>query len=124
MEHNMVGWFEIPVTDMEKAKKFYEEVLDIYSQVQDFHVTEMGGFPFLETKPGAAGFLIKNEAYQASEEKGALIYSSSTDISTQLKKVLKAGRKVLQAKTLIAEDTGFMGLFVDSERNRIALHAR
>ncbi len=118
----MVGWFEIPVTDMEKAKKFYEEVLDIYSQVQDFHITEMGWFPFSETKPWAAGFLIKNEAYQASEEKGVLIHFSSADISTQSKKVLKAGRKVLQAKTLIAEDAGFMGLFVDSERNRIALN--
>ena len=124
MEHNMVGWFEIPVSDMERAKKFYDDVFDIDIQVQDFHGTEMGWFPFSETKPGTAGSLIKNEAYQPSEEKGVLIYFSSPDISTQLKKVLDAGGKVLQAKTLIAEDAGFMGLFVDSEGNRIALHAR
>lgn len=29
MEHNMVGWFEIPVTDMDRARKFYESVFDI-----------------------------------------------------------------------------------------------
>ncbi|HSI77707.1 MAG TPA: VOC family protein [Lunatimonas sp.] len=124
MEQNMVGWFEIPVINMDRAKKFYEEVFGIEIQVQDFHGTEMGWFPFSETKPGAAGSLIKNEAYSPSEEKGVLIYFSSTDISTQLKKVLEEGGKVLQAKTLISEDVGFMGLFVDSEGNRIALHSR
>jgi predicted enzyme related to lactoylglutathione lyase len=124
MEHNMVGWFEIPVTDMDRAKKFYEEVFDIDIQVQDFHGTEMGWFPFSESKPGTAGSLIKDAAYEPSDKKGVLIYFSSTDISTQLKKVLAAGGKVLQAKTLISEDVGYMGLFVDSEGNRIALHAR
>jgi len=68
--------------------------------------------------------LIKDAAYEPSDKKGVLIYFSSTDISTQLKKVLEAGGKVLQAKTLISEDVGYMGLFVDSEGNRIALHAR
>ncbi len=29
MKSNIVGWFEIPVTDMERAIKFYEKVLDI-----------------------------------------------------------------------------------------------
>ncbi|MGB5370046.1 MAG: VOC family protein, partial [Flavobacteriaceae bacterium] len=29
MDHNMVGWFEIPVTDMQRAKKFYEKVFGI-----------------------------------------------------------------------------------------------
>ncbi|WP_158860060.1 VOC family protein [Lunatibacter salilacus] len=124
MEQNMIGWFEIPVIDMNRAKKFYEIVFDIEIQVQDFHGTEMGWFPFSESKPGAAGSLIKNKAYSPSEEKGVLIYFSSTDISTQLKKVLEEGGKILQAKTLISEDVGFMGLFVDSEGNRIALHSR
>ncbi len=120
----MIGWFEIPVIDMDRAKNFYEQVFDIEIHVQDFHGTEMGWFPFSETKPGAAGSLIKNKAYTPSEEKGVLIYFSSTDISTHLKKVLELGGKVLQAKTLISEDVGFMGLFVDSEGNRIALHSK
>lgn len=124
MEHNMIGWFEITVIDMDRAKKFYKEVFDIEIQIQDFQGTLMGWFPFSESKPGAAGSSIKSKAYSPSEDKGALIYFSATDISTQLKKVLELGGKVLQAKSLISEDIGYMGLFVDSEGNRIALHSR
>ena len=120
----MIGWFEIPVIDMDRAKKFYEEVFDIEIQIQDFQGTLMGWFPFSENKPGAAGSLIKNKAYSPSEDKGVLIYFSATDISAQLNKVLELGGKVLQAKSLISEDVGYMGLFVDSEGNRIALHSR
>lgn len=68
--------------------------------------------------------MIKDKFYTPSEDKGVLIYFSSIDVYTQLKKVLELGGKVLQAKSLISEDIGYMGLFVDSEGNRIALHSR
>ena len=32
----MVGWFEIPVNDMERAKQFYETVFKVEIKVQDF----------------------------------------------------------------------------------------
>ena len=32
----MVSWFEIPVNDMERAKKFYETVFQVEIKVQDF----------------------------------------------------------------------------------------
>ena len=123
MEYNMVGWFEIPVRNMDRAKNFYEAVFGIEIQVQDFHGTLMGWFPFAEDKPGASGSLVKDEAYEPSE-KGVVVYFSASDISTELNKVEKAGGKVLQARTLISEDVGYMGLFIDSEGNKIALHSR
>lgn len=124
MEHNVVGWFEIPVIDMERAKKFYETVFGFEIQVQDFHGTLMGWFPFAEDKPGCAGSLIQQESYEPSDRKGVLIYFSATDISTELHRVEEAGGQVIQARTLIAEDIGYIGLFLDSEGNRIALHSR
>ena len=36
MKLNPVGWFEIPVADMDRAKAFYEKALDIQIQVMDF----------------------------------------------------------------------------------------
>lgn len=124
MEQNMVGWFEIPVIDMERAKNFYEQVFKIKIQVQDFHGTLMGWFPFAESKSGCAGSLIKNEAYTPSDTKGVLIYFSSADVKIELDRVGSAGGKVLKDKTLISPDVGYMGLFLDSEGNRIALHSR
>lgn len=125
MKNNLVGWFEIPVTDMDRAKKFYEEVFDISIQVQDFGGVLMGWFPFAEDKIGASGSLIKHkESYQPSDSKGVLIYFSSEDVATELEKIAAAGGKILQDKTQISEDIGYMALFIDSEGNRIALHSR
>ena len=124
MEHNMVGWFEIPVTNMERAKTFYNTAFNIEVQVQDFGGTLMGWFPYAEGKEGASGSLIQQEAYSPSDSKGVLIYFSSVDVANELSRVEAAGGKVIQPKTQISPEVGYMGIFIDSEGNRIALHSR
>lgn len=124
MEHNMVGWFEIPVTDMNRAKVFYESVFKIKIEVVDFGGTLMGWFPFVENKIGCSGSLIKNENYSPSKDKGVVIYFSSVDINDELGRIETAGGTVLQGRTLISEDIGYMAVFLDTEGNRIALHSR
>lgn len=124
MNHNMVGWFEIPVTNIERAKTFYDTVFGIRIQIQDFGGTLMGWFPFAEEKLGASGSLIQNDAYIPSETKGVLIYFSSEDVNNEISRVEDAGGKIVQPKTQISPDIGFMALFIDCEGNRIALHSR
>ncbi len=124
MEYNMVGWFEIPATDIERAKSFYDAVFNIEVQIQDFGGVLMGWFPYAEGKSGAAGSLIQNDAYEPSDSKGVLIYFSSEDVNTEMDRVETAGGKIIQPKTQISPDVGFMALFSDSEGNRIALHSR
>jgi len=124
MEHNMVGWFEIPVANMDRAKKFYDTVFQIEIGVQDFGGVQMGWFPYAEGKSGAAGSLIKNAAYIPSDTKGVLIYFSSADTNSELDRVEAAGGKVIQPKTQISPDVGYMALFIDTEGNRMALHSR
>ena len=125
MEHNMVGWFEIPVRDMDRAKKFYEEVFEISIQVQNFNELLMGWFPWAEGKTGASGSLVLHEeSYTPSATDGTLIYFSSEDVAIELDRIESAGGKVIQPKTQISEDVGYMGMFIDSEGNRMALHSR
>lgn len=125
MEQNMVGWFEIPVLDMDRAKNFYDEVFQIDIQVQDFGGTLMGWFPWAEGKPGASGSLIlQKDWYIPSATDGVLVYFSSEDVQQQLDRIEAAGGKILKPKTQISPDVGYMGLFLDSEGNRIALHSR
>lgn len=124
MEHNMIGWFEIPATDIKRAKEFYDNVFNIDIQIQDFGGVQMGWFPYAEGKSGASGSLIQNEAYEPSDKKGVLVYFSSTDVSQELDLVESAGGKVVQPKTQISPEVGFMGIFIDSEGNRLALHSR
>ncbi|WP_298239154.1 VOC family protein [uncultured Algibacter sp.] len=124
MNHNMVGWFEIPVTNMDRAKAFYDEVFSINVSVQDFGGTLMAWFPFAEGSPGASGSLILNKAYVPSESKGVLVYFSSENVDTEINRVESNGGKIIQAKTQISPDIGYMAIFIDSEGNRIALHSR
>ena len=125
MESNMVGWFEIPVADIDRAKKFYDKVFQIDIQLHDLGGTKMGWFPADYGKPGASGSLIQNKDwYNPSATDGVLIYFSSANVDNELSRVEKAGGNISQAKTQISPDIGYMALFLDSEGNRIALHSR
>lgn len=125
MDYNMVGWFEIPVEDMERAKTFYEAVFQVEISLQDLGDTKMGWFPMDHEKPGAAGSLIQNKDwYKPSNVAGVLIYFNSGDVQNELDRIGPAGGRILKPKTLISPDVGYMGLFMDTEGNRIALHSR
>lgn len=124
MEHNTFVWIEIPVTDMERAIGFYEAVFEIKLQAVDFGGLKMAWFPSAgDEKPGAAGTLIKQETYIPSQE-GPMVYFYSGDVSLELARVEAAGGKIYQKKTEISPEHGYMGVFIDSEGNRIALHSQ
>ena len=123
MKRNMVGWFEIPVSDMDRAKTFYEKVFQVKIDIQNFGGLQMGWFPFEDEKEGASGTLIKQESYIPSHE-GTLVYFMSDDVQNELDRIEAAGGKIYQPKTEISPEHGFMGVFEDSEGNRVALHSR
>ena len=118
----MVGWFEIPVSDMDRAKKFYETVFQVTISVQNFGGLLMGWFPDRGDVRGANGTLIKQDSYIPSQE-GTLIYFSCVDVQNELDRIEAAGGKIYQPKTQISPEYGYMAAFIDSEGNRIALHS-
>ena len=118
----MIAWFEIPVTDMERARKFYEEVLGVTIALHDINGLKMGWFPGAGNSEMPSGSLMQHESYVPSRE-GVLIYFYSDDIEKALSRVEKAGGEIYQPKTRISDEYGFMGVFIDSEGNRIALHS-
>lgn len=122
---NMVGWFEIPVSDMDRAVRFYEDVFHTKVTKSNMGNLEMAFFPWIENSSGASGALVKHEEhYIPSDHAGVLIYFSSEDLMNEIERIEKAGGKVIQTKTLITEDIGYMAIIRDSEGNRIALHSR
>jgi len=121
-ESNPVGWFEIPVTDMVRAMRFYEHVFGMKLDLQEMGPLQMAWFPMKNGEYGTAGSLVKNEAYLPSHA-GTLVYFTAADIDAALQRVTERGGKVLRAKTSIGEH-GFVGHFEDSEGNRVAVHSR
>ncbi|NNK75911.1 MAG: VOC family protein [Maribacter sp.] len=124
MEHNMVGWFEIPVNDMDRAKAFYEKVFHTTISVHDLGGIIMGWFPDAPGKKGASGSLVKHDMYKPSATDGPLIYLTCPDLSDELNRVEAAGGTIMQPKTEIGGGHGFMALIRDTEGNRIALHSQ
>jgi predicted enzyme related to lactoylglutathione lyase len=118
----MVGWFEIPVNDMDRAKQFYETVFKVEVKVQDFGGTLMGWLPDNNGVFGATGSLVKQEFYIPSTE-GTLVYFMSNDVQVELDRVVEAGGKIYQKKTKISEEHGCIAVFIDSEGNKVALHS-
>lgn len=125
MEHNIVGWFEIPVTDMDRAIRFYETVFNLKLDRQQLGPLEMAWFPWVEKGMGAGGSLVLNKENYKPSQDGVLIYLSSQSgkIEEELLTVEKAGGKVLLSKRQISPEVGYMGLFLDTEGNRIAIHS-
>lgn len=118
---NPVSWFEIPVTDMDRAMKFYTAVFGFQLTPADMGPLKMSWFPSMENNAyGATGSLVKAEGYIPSRQ-GTIIYFSVPDIEATLAMVMKNGGKTLLPKTAIGE-YGWIANIEDSEGNRIALH--
>ncbi len=125
MKNVTVGWFEIPVKDMDRAIAFYEKVFVCQLDKQDMGDFQMAWFPWEESGKGAGGSLVYHkEFYETSGHAGTLIYFSSEDCEVELGRVVEAGGTIQIPKRLIAPDIGYMGVFLDSEGNRIAIYSQ
>ena len=52
-KNNVVGWFEIPVKDIDRAVKFYESVFGFKLQREKLGSLDMAWFPWVQTGTGA-----------------------------------------------------------------------
>ncbi len=118
---NPVNWFEIPVQNLFRARKFYEAVFDVELSPAEMGPTKMALFPMKQGGAGAAGALVKADGYVPSHA-GTLVYLHVDDIEDSLLRVKANEGKVLLPKTGIGE-YGFIAHFEDTEGNRVALHA-
>jgi predicted enzyme related to lactoylglutathione lyase len=118
---NPVNWFEIPVKDIGRARKFYEKVLGLELSPYDMEPFTMAFFPMTQGAQGAAGSLIKGESYEPSHA-GTVVYFSVDDIEETLRRINANGGKTLMPKKSIGQ-YGFIAHFEDTEGNRLALHS-
>lgn len=119
---NSINWFEIPVTDFARAKKFYETLYDAEIMEMPFPDGKYGMLPGDWQNGGVGGGIAQYEGFEPSA-KGSLVYlNGGDDLSIPLSKVEGAGGKIILPKTSIGEN-GFMAHFIDTEGNKIALHS-
>jgi predicted enzyme related to lactoylglutathione lyase len=126
MNKNVVGWFEIPTGDMERAIQFYKDVFGFEFHRMKMPQLDMAMFPSVNDGMGSGGALVHNKEFYKPLDNGVLIYftSPSGNVANELGKVEAAGGKIFVPRTQISEEYGYMGIIIDTEGNRIGLHSR
>jgi predicted enzyme related to lactoylglutathione lyase len=118
---NPVGWFEIYVQDMDRAKAFYEAVFGSKLQKLANPAAELWAFPMNRDTPGAAGALIKMPGFPSGQN-SVLVYFRCEDCAVEEAKVKKLGGRVEKPKMPIG-DNGFISIVYDTEGNMFGLHS-
>jgi predicted enzyme related to lactoylglutathione lyase len=127
MSANPVGWFEIYVQDMNRAKRFYESVFEVKLEKLNTPPTlnspsmELWSFPSSMDQPGCSGALVKMEGARSGAV-GTIVYFASEDCAVQEKRVLDSGGAIQRSKTAIGE-YGFITVAVDTEGNVFGIHS-
>ena len=123
MSHYPVGWFEIYVNEIERAKKFYAEVFQ-KGAFEEFTVANetICSFPFIEGATNSNGALVKSDEL-APGVGGSRVYFTCEDCAVEVGRVEAAGGKVISPKHSIGE-FGFTAVVEDTEGNYIGLHSR
>ena len=119
---NAINWFEIPATDYERAKTFYNTILGI--EIADMPMPEgkYGMYPFDQENNGVGGGIMQMEGINPSAEGVTIYLNGGDDLSDPLSRVEAAGGKIIMPKTNIGGN-GFMAQLMDTEGNRVALHS-
>jgi predicted enzyme related to lactoylglutathione lyase len=123
MANNPVGWFEIYVQDMARAKAFYESVFSVQLVPLESPgmEMEMWAFPMNENGTGASGALVRMEGC-TSGGSSILIYFMCADCAVEASRAAANGGSIFKEKFAIGQ-YGFIALVMDTEGNMIGLHS-
>lgn len=119
--NNVVGWFEIYVQDMDRAKAFYESVFEQQLSRLESADIEMWAFTMHDGGTGAAGALVKM-AGMGSGGNSVLVYFMCDDCAVQAARAVEAGGTIQREKFSIGQ-YGAIALVADTEGNIIGLHS-
>ncbi|HWB26709.1 MAG TPA: VOC family protein [Chitinophagaceae bacterium] len=121
-QENALNWFEISVTDIGRAKKFYETIFGITMPEQEMMGMKMSFFP-AEMTGKVSGGLVEGPMHKPSADGAKIYLNGNPDLQNVLAKIESAGGKVLMPKTKITDEIGYMAFFADTEGNTVALHS-
>lgn len=116
--HNRFVWVDIPVKDLDRAQKFYAEVLAI-----PVHKDQFGDYQFcvLDHHDGNGGCLVPTDGEISGS--GPLVYLNVNNrIRDAVARTEASGGAIITPVESIGPH-GYRAVIRDSEGNRIALHS-
>ena len=115
---NSLNWFEIPVTDMQRAKHFYQVIFSMHMDDSEMMGLQMAFFPYQPGSGKASGALVQGTGYMPGQQ-GSMIYlNANPSMNDVLQKIESMGGTIVMPKTAIVPEIGYMSVFIDSEGNK------
>lgn len=124
---NALSWFEIPVHDFDRARKFYSRIFDYEMQEQQDGYKKKGFFRYDEQNGGVGGAIVQGADYLLPSQRGTLLFLyAGEDLTAVLDRVEAAGGKIELDKRPVSDtdNQGYFAIIFDPDGNRIALHSR
>lgn len=122
MMHNAASWFEIPVADFDRAKRFYSTIYNFDMPEMVMGPVKMGILLHDRTNGGIGGAIVCGEGYVPSKMGAKVYLNGGSDLSVVLNRVVPAGGAIVVGKTAVG-DMGFIAIVEDTEGNYISLHS-
>jgi predicted enzyme related to lactoylglutathione lyase len=117
-----IDWFEIPVSDMDRAAAFYEALLATTIRRERIEPHALGVIKYDASAVG--GCLIQGDDVPAPSTAGTLVYlNAGPSLDTVLARVEAAGGRITTPKVTLPGEMGCFAHITDSEGNRVGLHA-
>jgi len=116
-----LSWFEIPAADLPRATRFYEAVLERKLKPETMGPQQLSVFPY--EQPGVGGCLIAGNGHMPTATGTVVYLSVEPGLDDALERARRAGGKIALPKTALPEGMGFFAHMIDSEGNRVGLHA-
>lgn len=120
---NAVSWFEIPVSDFDRAKMFYQKIFDFEMPEMDMGGIRMGILLYNREEHGVGGAICHGEGYTPSSAGSKVYLNGGADLNVVLDRIAAAGGTVVLGKTEIAPDMGNFAFFNDTEGNMVGLYS-
>lgn len=119
-----IVWFEIPTLDLDRAVKFYSDVLKMSINVRAYMGMNMGFYP-MEQDGDVGGGIMPPIKENAPSRTGTRVYFGSEEkLEDVLARVEPAGGKIISGKMALAENMGYIALIEDTEGNTVGLFSR
>ena len=121
--HHAVDWFEIPVQDVGRAQAFYERILGSAMRRETMAGQTMALFD--RDALGVGGCLLAGPDVPGPSAEGSIVYlHAGRALDPVLARVAEAGGRVVVGKVRLPGDMGCYAHVIDSEGNRVGLHAQ
>jgi predicted enzyme related to lactoylglutathione lyase len=116
-----LNWFEIPVSDLARAKRFYTALLQAELRQETMGEVEIAVLP--HAAEGVGGALARGPRLLPGSAGTVVYLDAGDDLDGALARVTAAGGKILAGKLELSKNIGSIAFFQDTEGNRVGLHS-